>query len=65
MKFFQLLIVGLVAASFSSCTRETIVYRKPAQINVYQTTPAYALPGQASKIPDPNTPSNFRAATNQ
>lgn len=64
MKFFQLLIIGLVAASISSCTRETIVYRKPSQINVY-TTPTYALPGQASKIPDPNTPSNFRAATNQ
>jgi hypothetical protein len=64
MKYFQLLILGLVVASFSSCTRETIVYRKPSQIHVYQT-PTYALPGQASKIPDPTTPSNFRAATNQ
>ena len=67
MKSKHFLIMAGALAVLASCTTRTVVYHqpppKPVTRTVYVSSPPPAtLPGQAYKLPDPGSPSNFRAS---
>lgn len=62
----HLLILAGTLGMLASCTTRTVVYHqapKPVTRTVYRSAPQpAALPGQAYRLPDPGSPSTFRAS---
>lgn len=69
MKPMHLLILASTLSALASCTTRTVVYRRAPQPTVvtrtvYREAPTPAtLPGQASRLPEPGAPSNFKATS--